>query len=800
MSNDTTEPTRIRCASTASRRPDRALLGLLLSLLLLAAPACYGTDTLICESGLRCAPNMVCIDQQNRCVTPEEAEPARACVGKDELAWCSYGDVEQGICREQSCVASSCGNGFVDPEEVCDDGNTIPGDGCSSDCQLLCGNGQLDEGEVCDTVAPPGETCLDFRFDLGSLGCADSCQNAATDKCQSFSWVPIDAPITWQITDIWAHSTTDIYVVGFKAETIDEAFTCAYRFECGFIAHYDGFTWQEIELDYEIPPIGGIWGTPNGELHAVGFVGHTFHYDGSKWNISIGDFDVHLLRVWGLDESHIYAVGIRHLGLFDERNIVPAIMYFDGEGWQPAALQESDYSKQINYLAGITGTSPSNLFASGHDGMLFHYDGNRDRYWTYQGDVDPSDEHHLNSIAADPHGNVIAVGESGHAFLHRDGAWQKMDTGSKFQVFRVVYAGNHSWFASNEHGEILSFDGNPENKWSSEDTGAGSELIAIAALDENIVLTAGVHGTFLLRQGSNWKQVALPGPARTTKKFYADSEGCLYAAVQDNIYVSDPARKTWTLYSNPYETPDLVTVWGKGCGSEIYTNDLRTPSSVQRLARFKGGEWTHYDLPHISRAEALWAADEHTLFIAGDKGTVIRADISQEPPIFHEIASLEDEFRHSESIWGLSENQLFLAGDGGVVFSFDGNEWKREQTGTTSNINDIWASSENNIFIASSEGVFHFDGTSWTSANMPKLFTEFRSVWGVAPNAVFAAGTGGTLAFYDGERWSPVRSPTQHDINSVWASDWPGELFIGNNQGDIYTTTQFAYRGQETNE
>lgn len=134
------------------------------------------------------------------------------------------------------------------------------------------------------------------------------------------------------------------------------------------------------------------------------------------------------------------------------------------------------------------------------------------------------------------------------------------------------------------------------------------------------------------------------------------------------------------------------------------------------------------------------------------------------------------------------------------MFSFDGHEWKREQTGTTSNINDIWASSEDNIFIASSEGVFHFDGIRWTSANMPKLLTDFRSVYGVAPNAVFAAGTGGTLAFYDGERWSPVRSPTQYDINAVWASDWPGELFIGTEHGEIYTTTQFASQRQATDE
>jgi cysteine-rich repeat protein len=47
-----------------------------------------------------------------------------------------------------------CGDGIVEAGEVCDDGNTTSGDGCSADCQSdeTCGNGIIDaiKGEVCD--------------------------------------------------------------------------------------------------------------------------------------------------------------------------------------------------------------------------------------------------------------------------------------------------------------------------------------------------------------------------------------------------------------------------------------------------------------------------------------------------------------------------------------------------------------------------------------------------------------------------------------------------------------------------
>jgi fibro-slime domain-containing protein len=57
--------------------------------------------------------------------------------------------------------AATCGNGIVERDEGCDDGNTMPFDGCSSDCQMepdcsggactsACGDGIIFGGEECD--------------------------------------------------------------------------------------------------------------------------------------------------------------------------------------------------------------------------------------------------------------------------------------------------------------------------------------------------------------------------------------------------------------------------------------------------------------------------------------------------------------------------------------------------------------------------------------------------------------------------------------------------------------------------
>jgi cysteine-rich repeat protein len=76
----------------------------------------------------------------------------------------------------------ACGNGIVDPPEVCDDGNTVGGDGCSATCNSteICGNDVLDPGEVCDD----GNT-------FGGDGCSATCDS--TEVCGNGLLDPTEA-------------------------------------------------------------------------------------------------------------------------------------------------------------------------------------------------------------------------------------------------------------------------------------------------------------------------------------------------------------------------------------------------------------------------------------------------------------------------------------------------------------------------------------------------------------------------------------------------------------------------------
>ena len=86
---------------------------------------------------------------------------------------------------------ATCGNGVVEGDEECDDGNLQPGDQCDAQCRKeTCGNGRVDAGEQCDP--PKALSCTDNCNDViptcgdGSVQGSEECDDGndkAGDGC-----------------------------------------------------------------------------------------------------------------------------------------------------------------------------------------------------------------------------------------------------------------------------------------------------------------------------------------------------------------------------------------------------------------------------------------------------------------------------------------------------------------------------------------------------------------------------------------------------------------------------------------
>lgn len=138
-----------------------------------------------CDDGRTCPENSVCDEVQHRCLL---ASQVSACEGRAEGESCSYAGVADGACYSGACWPAGCGNGIVDPDEVCDDANNVHGDGCAADCRSdeTCGNGVIDLaiGESCDDGnTADGDGC---RASCVAISCGDGMVDGeAFEQCDA---------------------------------------------------------------------------------------------------------------------------------------------------------------------------------------------------------------------------------------------------------------------------------------------------------------------------------------------------------------------------------------------------------------------------------------------------------------------------------------------------------------------------------------------------------------------------------------------------------------------------------------
>jgi cysteine-rich repeat protein len=148
-----------------------------------AVAACTAPDrTRLCSSNgetYLCPEDTECGGLQRLCVPPGGCGNGTI----DQAEQCDDGNIMPGDGCSPTCLFEVCGNGILDPHEICDDGNTAGGDGCSADCasKEQCGNGIVDRdaGEVCDDGIDDGKG--GFTPAKDGDGCSANCRS--TEVC-----------------------------------------------------------------------------------------------------------------------------------------------------------------------------------------------------------------------------------------------------------------------------------------------------------------------------------------------------------------------------------------------------------------------------------------------------------------------------------------------------------------------------------------------------------------------------------------------------------------------------------------
>jgi cysteine-rich repeat protein len=143
------------------------------------AGTCTGANPVVCTALDQCHNAGTCNAGTGVCSNPNKAD-GTACTSGGQSGTCGNG------------VCSVCGNGIVEGNEQCDDGNATPCDGCSPKCQL-------DTSITYATASGLNLAILDDGYNgtLASMACANVTVTASGDNVVDYVCPTVAMSHTW---------------------------------------------------------------------------------------------------------------------------------------------------------------------------------------------------------------------------------------------------------------------------------------------------------------------------------------------------------------------------------------------------------------------------------------------------------------------------------------------------------------------------------------------------------------------------------------------------------------------------
>ncbi len=323
-------------------------------------------------------------------------------------------------------------------------------------------------------------------------------------------WTKMESGTTVTLEGVWAGSGSEVFAVG----------------ENGLILKYDGSSWRTMNSGTGFA-LEGVWGKSGQDVFAtggdIGLVGGgiILHYDGNTWtNITPTHMSAltFIGGAWGPSESaDVYFSVTDASSLFSISGI---IWHYNGSSWQTAVGKERGFAA----LESISGTSGSNMFASGDKGTLLHYDGS---------------------------------------------SWTPMNSGTSNWLIRTWCNGSKV-FAVGQKGTIVQYDG---SSWTSMNSGTGSDLKGIWGRNESDVFASGKNGTILRYRGSVWQPMdtGISGDIHTvwgtdTEVFAVGAGGTILHYSEGNPLVpTPPSLKTCDPAINTWSSDNTIDItWNPG--------------------------------------------------------------------------------------------------------------------------------------------------------------------------------------------------------------------------------------------
>lgn len=736
-------------------------------------------------------------------------------------------------CDEASstCIPPGCGDGAVNNDEQCDgdalgavvdctslrfyDTNPVS---CTVDCKFdtslceqSCGDHVQNGPELCDGDAPAAQSCLDYGYGTGRIGCAPGC-SPGFDTCETIGGTS-EATFTHSMHAIDGRAPDDGYAVGgqgsvlhydgtawtemgpgsantYEALWLDKSPTGKTIVAAGddnnghaAVAVYNGATWDE-QVITTAGPLTGVWGKSATDVWAVGAMttlgrpGFLIHFDGTSWGTPLTNNPLESLNAITGDPAtgRIVAVG-------DKRTTV----VFNGTAWEfntnrCQSCDDSQYGLQAVMFLPAEGAQPAQFIATGTSPpgkpavAQVSVDGGE--LWTA---IPQTIENTTLTALSGVRGDVYASGSAGVLARYDGKTFHQVTTNTLRQLGGVWRAAADDVRVTFQPGQIVNvsptvwLDAGPATYQSVFiPVNLATIRLADAAVSPTTGETIVVGNPSALWQsfdGRAWVPLYNGNGNGNNKNF----TGVAFAPNGDGYVTTAASGEIFTRTVGD----DAFIASPLAAGAQ--TTDVYAASNTKVYVSAKGGKvyvgsrtstWTPQTVADSTVDLAtVWGSGPNDVYVGGTKGFIAHStDGATWTPITIDGFKVD-----VTSIWGSSATDVYAVGAKGSILHFDGTAWRYEHKGSE-DLDGVFGIAgpagrrSSDVIAVGPDVMFHYDGTSWAPLAPPVVFgsagaTAIKSTH----NDILVVGTRGTMATL-----SRVLSADETRCDDGWDDDRDG--------------------------
>ena len=453
---------------------------------------------------------------------------------------------------------------------------------------------------------------------------------------------------------------------------------------------------------------------------------------------------------------------------------------------------------QSNSIHSIWGTSPSEVWAVGRNGVAMHFDG---KSWTAPNKF-PTDKS-LRGVWGNAANNYWAVGEGG-TILHYDGtSWQPQTSGTLNKLYSVWGSSSTDIWAVGELGTVLHYDGAAWTLTGAPTTGTLARVFGSSPDNVWIVGSTAIPNSVVLKKiaGTTFSSVTVPGAGSVN----------LY-----DVWTSGPTD-VWVAgaYNSANMSKTVFHLDASGNWTGSTPMDAFGPSTVYALSGSSATDvWaaTEYDGLYqlgqtITKQEATGnlASNNYSIWSSGP-GSVIFG--TADGNLFHRGLNRNNAYAAAPVATAAVPTVVAISGSGPAdvtvarkdparpLSHFDGKVWSAAPNppAVETNINDVWVAPNGDVWTICDGGRIYRNGIKMSNS----LSSTFNGVvlGGAANNDVWAANDNAQTVRYTGVSFSNISSPMLNPIRGIYARSNTEAWFVGDKVQLFQWTPSLSFTSQ----